>query len=190
MTKGLPVLQTDLGPLEVVRAGAQDVDRAYELTRHIAEWVQSLGYTQPDWLFTERGRTHIQKTIEERELYLVLKDNVVVASVWLRWDDEDSWGAKGSDGRAGYVHGFGVHRAWAGHGIGRALLEWVAGLVASRGKDFVRLECDARSERLCDYYRRAGFTDAGLVGDEGFMLRRFEKPADHRPIVNRQTPAN
>lgn len=175
MAVNLPFLRTDLGPLEVVRAGAQDADRAYALTRHIAEWVQSLGYSQPDWLFTEQGRTHIQKTIDERELYLVLKDSQVVASVWLRWDDDSSWGTKGCDGRAGYVHGFGVHRAWAGHGIGRALLEWVARLVASRGRDVIRLECDARSERLCDYYRQAGFTDAGLIKSGDVSLHRFER---------------
>jgi GNAT superfamily N-acetyltransferase len=48
--------------------------------------------------------------------------------------DEDSWGARPDD--ALYLHGLRVRRAYAGQGIGRAILRWAEEQVTACGRRY------------------------------------------------------
>lgn len=81
------------------------------------------------------------------------------------------------DGHAGYVHGLAVRRHAAGAGLGPRLLDLASDLIAARSRPLVRLDCMAENASLCDFYRRAGFSDLG-VGTSNVTsksLRLFER---------------
>ncbi|MFL5760905.1 MAG: GNAT family N-acetyltransferase [Thermomicrobiales bacterium] len=85
-------------------------------------------------------------------------------------------GGKSDDGDALYIHSLAVLRAYAGQGIGRQFLDWVADEARRSGRRFLRLDCTAGNRSLCAYYERAGFIpfETVEVGHEAMML--FEKP--------------
>jgi ribosomal protein S18 acetylase RimI-like enzyme len=65
-----------------------------------------------------------------------------------------------------YLHGLRVLRAYAGQGIGRAILRWAEGRVAARGRIYLRLDCMADNAKLRAYYEEARFRYVGEQTDE------------------------
>jgi GNAT superfamily N-acetyltransferase len=58
-----------------------------------------------------------------------------------------------------------VDRAFAGHGVGRALLGRCEAQIRGQGKQLSRLDCVLINDRLRRYYEQAGYV---LVGYESF----------------------
>ena len=95
----------------------------------------------------------------------------------IQWSDHEIWGDRGLDGQAGYVHGLAVRRSAAGRGLGLRILGLASVRIARQGRGLLRLDCMADNKPLCDYYRRAGFTDLG-VGTSSITsksLRLFQR---------------
>jgi GNAT superfamily N-acetyltransferase len=67
-----------------------------------------------------------------------------------------------------FIHHLYVERAWAGHGVGRALLQALPGWPATR---FV-LKCLCRNEAALAFYRACAFTEVGRggEGDRAYLL--------------------
>jgi GNAT superfamily N-acetyltransferase len=57
--------------------------------------------------------------------------------------------------------GLRVLRAYAGRGIGRAILRWAEDQVTSRDRIYLRLDCLADNAKLRAYYEDAGFLHIG-----------------------------
>src|SRR5262249_28233549 len=73
------------------------------------------------------------------------------------------WPAETWRDPAVYVYRLVVSRAFAGRGLGAALLDW-AGLGARQryGARWIRVDVWTTNTRLHDYYRRQGFTFCGF----------------------------
>ena len=74
-------------------------------------------------------------------------------------------------------------RDHAGHGWGRALIEWAARATADAGHDRLRLDTAAHNTTMVDYYRALGFTvlrEADLPAHFGRDMRivLFERHLD------------
>jgi ribosomal protein S18 acetylase RimI-like enzyme len=169
--------------IDTRRATVADLDVAYAIIVEAATWLQSRGSSQWAWFLTEPGKDLIRHRIETADTYLVLDPQAQpVATFTVQWDDERIWGSRGKDGTAGYVHGLAVSRRAAGQGMGLKMLEWSSDLIARNSRPLVRLDCMANNEPLCNYYRRAGFTDAGVydvvrIGSwERLYVQLFERP--------------
>jgi len=83
------------------------------------------------------------------------------------------WGNVPDD--AGYLHRLAIRRVYAGMELGRQLLQWAEGKVASAGRDYLRLDCMAENQALRQYYEQAGFTYRGEVRGEGWRASLYEK---------------
>ncbi|MBF8194363.1 GNAT family N-acetyltransferase [Nonomuraea sp. K274] len=75
-----------------------------------------------------------------------------------------------------YVQALVTSRDHAGHGVGRALLDWAAGEARTRGATLLRVDCYAGDDgRLVAYCETCGFTRAApfTVGQwPGMLLHR------------------
>lgn len=169
-------LDTALGPLLITRAGEGEFAHVHGIKCAALAWVQSLGITQwtapPD---TPESQAWLREKLACEEIYLVWHQQQPVTTVRLEWADPMIWGERGTDGLAGYLHGFFQHPKAAGHGIGSALLAWAAQTIADRGKTYARLDCMAENVKLCRYYRRQGFTEAGLACWPNWRAQLYEK---------------
>jgi GNAT superfamily N-acetyltransferase len=176
---------TSQGELQVNRATAPDFDAVYAIIAEAAAWLQSRDISQWNWFLTDPGKDLVRHRIETAETYLVLDPRAQpLATFTLQWDDEMIWGPRGKDGTAGYVHGLAVRRRAAGIGLGLKMLEWSSNLISRKSRRLLRLDCMAKNEFLCNYYRRAGFTDAGrndalsIGASQQLFIQLFEKPID------------
>lgn len=150
-----------------------------------AAWLQSRGIHQWDWVLGPRGREVSLRRINEAETYLVLDQcKEPIATFTLQWEDAEVWGERGRDGLAGYVHGMAVARRAAGQGLGSGMLDLAGYWVANKGRPLLRLDCMARNSRLCEYYRREGFTDLGIVNSDSgeWAARLFERVAKSKSV--------
>jgi ribosomal protein S18 acetylase RimI-like enzyme len=160
------------------RATAADFDVVLAMMIEAATWLQSRGISQWSFFLTEPARDFIRNRILVEEAYLVFDPaEQAVATFTLYWMDEEIWGSRGLDGEAGYVHGLAVCRRAAGKWLGNALLTLASNLIAENSRRLVRLDCMAQNDALCNYYRRAGFTDLGVADSviTGKQLRLFER---------------
>jgi ribosomal protein S18 acetylase RimI-like enzyme len=172
--------QTDL-PFR--RATAADFDAVFAIMIEAATWLQSRGISQWSFFLTQPGKDFVRNRISAAETYLVFDPaDRPVATFTLHWKDEEIWGARGLDGKAGYVHGLAVCRRASGKGLGNVLLTSASNLIAQNSRRLVRLDCMAQNEALCNYYRRAGFTDLGVSDSNitGKPLLLFERSISAR----------
>lgn len=142
-------------PLPTLRtAGPEDASAIVALRDGLARWLSDTGVNQ--WQEGEITVDDVAAGTRLGEWHVAEMDGEVVACVRLAWSDPDFWGD--DDAPAGYVHGLMVRRDHAGHGWGRALIEWAAQATAAAGHDRLRLDTAAHNTTMVDYYRSLGFT--------------------------------
>lgn len=134
-------------------ATKEDTPRIAEILTDCAQYVKNLG-VQSGWPvpFSEE---QVTETIEEKEIFVVEKENQIVATFRLIWSDPMFWGTQPPI--AGYLHKLEVSRAFAHQGIGRKILTWVEDLVSQEGRRYVRLDCIASNAYIVNYYKDEGF---------------------------------
>lgn len=163
------------------RASADDFEAVYAIIADAALWLQSRNIPQWEWFLSEKGKKLVRHRIESAETYLVFdSQSQPIATFTIQWEDPQIWGSRGSDGTAGYVHGLAVCRRAAGKGLGLDLLALASNLIAENSRRVVRLDCHPQNQALCNYYRRAGFSDLGTghSASSGWSFQLFERPID------------
>ncbi|HEX3271392.1 MAG TPA: GNAT family N-acetyltransferase [Ktedonobacterales bacterium] len=146
-----------MSEIVIERATLAETDLLIEIHEDVARWLWSRGIRQ--WEPGTFPRERLIACIERGEVYLVRLDDVPVGMAILQEADEYTWGARLDD--ALYLHGLRVLRAYAGRGIGRAILRWAEEQVTTRGRIYLRLDCMADNAKLRAYYEDAGFRCVG-----------------------------
>lgn len=111
--------------------------------------------------------------------YLVRRDNEVVGTVALQWEDERFWGVQPPI--AGYLHRLAVKEGFYKQGIGEQIIDWAAAQVAAEGRFLLRLDCEEKNTGLCRYYEVLGFIKVGRLPfpelDNGnYVEALYERP--------------
>jgi ribosomal protein S18 acetylase RimI-like enzyme len=165
-------ITTPSGSLTIAQAQPADLDALVAIDTSASRWAAAIGYDpgQPP----RPLRDILGERVARGEVYVARLDGAPAAMLTLQWADPDVWGDL--QGEAGYVHGLATHRAFAGQGIGLALLRWIEGQVAAAGRSLVRLDCNASDRPLRAYYERAGYTHRGDVALAYRTASRYEKP--------------
>jgi protein-tyrosine phosphatase len=159
--------------LDVRLAGEEDLSAVLAILTDASGWERSHGIEDP-WPFPFPA-DRVAPGLSRREVFLAYSESEApIATVSLSWEDPRFWGERPPD--AGYVHRLAVRPDHLGRGIGRTLLEWASERIHDSGRQFLRLDCLARNDRLCRYYRDAGFEARGTVVVDGFECARFERP--------------
>lgn len=113
--------------------------------------------------------------IERGELFLAYMDSQAVAAFRILWEDRPYWGEK-ETGDSIYLHTFAVRRDKAGDGIGKTVIEKIAGMGRERGLANIRLDCSLSSSKLIAYYEQNGFASVGTTFMNGKMMNLMERP--------------
>ena len=163
--------------LTILPATPDDAETINRLFYEAAAWLHSRGIHQWDavWPPAESHQAATRERIARGWSYLARRGAQVAGTLTLQPADPKLWGEDVD--AALYVHGLAISRAYAGQGVGRAMLGWAEQQAIARGRRWLRLDCMATNADLRDYYRRAGFTFMREIGDG--MRRKaalFEKP--------------
>lgn len=113
---------------------------------------------------------HLEEWTSAGVLWVAEVDGEVIGSiaVW-PYDPTGYWSRADL---ASYLRDLMVHPRFRHEGYGAVILGWAERFSAGRGRSRVRLDCDATNERLCRYYKEAGYRHV-VTDDDGFAL--FEK---------------
>ena len=138
--------------LVIARAGMEAVPEADALIHEAADWLIAKG--EPLWGPNETSFEELVRVARTGELVMGRLA-----------------------GEALYVHRLAVARKFAGRGFARAMLDWSEDEVRSRGRRFLRLDCEPR-EKLLGLYRSAGFVpvDSKPIQVGPHFVVRHEKP--------------
>jgi ribosomal protein S18 acetylase RimI-like enzyme len=171
------ILQTRLGELAVDQARTDEqAGSVLELRDDLARWMLEQHIEQ--WRPGEIPLEWIQTCVYERRVYVVPRDERIIAAVTILWDDPLMWGERSE--RAGYIHMLMVDRNFAGYDIGSSLLAWTEGLILNSGRHLARLDCVRSNRRLRAYYERAGYQLVGYNAlpevEWAFEAALYEKP--------------
>ena len=106
-------------------------------------------------------------SIQERPLYeghessrlVAVADGSIVGLTDVRYDDEPGEVCFLKDSRGGYVLEFGRLPEWAGHGVGKLLVD--AAVADAKAKGFGRLEYWTQDRKAQRYYHRLGMKRIG-----------------------------
>lgn len=71
------------------------------------------------------------------------------------------WDEKGKEKGVRYVHSLVVKPEYAGHGIGKTIMQKIMDKLQANGIGKLRLDCDASNKHLCQYYVNLGFLKTG-----------------------------
>jgi ribosomal protein S18 acetylase RimI-like enzyme len=167
-------------PFTIVSARSDDLTRYLDLLEGVADWLETRRIRQwPRGTFRRSAEFYAQSiTQEEVQLAFIADQLVGTLRVLLR--EPIVW-PEIVEADAIYVYNLAVKRAWAELGLGGRMLDWACIRAASLGRRYVRLDCLANNDFLCDYYMRAGFGDRGEIEADfpppvgALLLRRFEK---------------
>jgi GNAT superfamily N-acetyltransferase len=148
--------------VEIRRANENDKSIVLDIYRDCADWLRSKGVDQWGYYLTEEAAEVVDRRFLEGEVYIASVDGQDAAVAVIQWQDS-FWGERGNDPKAGFLHGIGVRRAFAGRELGRDLLDWSMQQARERGKTMFRLDCMFHNPKLVQYYKDAGFKEAGIA---------------------------
>ena len=168
-------MKTSIGDLALRQAGEGDKSLVLHIKQDAASWLESKGIHQWAGILMAPGEDMVYKRVHEGEVYLAFKGAQVVGTISILWEDPISWGEKGLDGNAGYMHGIAILRQYAGKGVGRDIIRWATDFIRSKGKT-VRLDCMAENPRINEFYRQLDFKNVGFKElPSGFKVSLYEK---------------
>ncbi|MDQ1511160.1 MAG: hypothetical protein QOG50_3004 [Actinomycetota bacterium] len=150
-------IASPLGPLVVTRVTVTQAPVVRALRDELASWMLQRGIRQ--WSPGDLPDEWIEVCIGFGAVFLVSHDDRLVGSVTVVWEDPLIWGARPES--AGYIHMLMVDRDFAGHGIGRLILEWAERSIVATGRHLVRLDCVHDNQPLRAYYENAGYHFVG-----------------------------
>jgi ribosomal protein S18 acetylase RimI-like enzyme len=170
-------IDTAIGRLALRRATLDDVGAVLEIMVDAAQLPLTRGIDMWGWVRTPSGERVVRERIENDEVYLAeLPGGRAIATVCVQWSDPETWGEKGRDDTAGYVHGLAVLREHHGQGIGKALVDWAAARITARGRRRLRLDCMGENSQLCKYYQDdLSLRPVGTTHGKGWSAQLFEK---------------
>ena len=113
---------------------------------------------------------HLEDWTTERVLWVAELDGAVIGSIVVWSHDPTGYWPRAD--LASYLRDLMLHPRYRHEGFGAVVLGWAERYSAGRGRNRVRLDCDASNERLCRYYKEAGYRHVATDHD-GFAL--FEK---------------
>lgn len=121
----------------------------------------------------------VEAEMQDSSIYVFYDNDVPAATVSLQEEDVKSWGKQPLV--ALYIHRLAIEGSYSGQGIGAKIIDWSAEKAKVSGKGFLRLDCPAGNEKLCDYYESLGFIKVGENSDtgyDGYVAALYEKKLD------------
>jgi GNAT superfamily N-acetyltransferase len=113
---------------------------------------------------------HLEEWTSAGVLWVGELNGTVIGSIAVWSYDPTNYWSRGD--LASYLRDLMVHPRHRHKGFGAVLLGWAERFSVGRGRSRVRLDCDATNERLCRYYKEAGYRHV-VTDNDGFAL--FEK---------------
>jgi GNAT superfamily N-acetyltransferase len=152
-----------------------DVPRYVELAQAAQTFIRSKGLAQ--WVPAAHSAflPNLTAKVEKCSLRKVSQGKDAIAFFDFSFEPSEWWSSRPAI--AGYISGIVVARANWGCGVGSFILKWAEAQVRAQGANFLRLDCHAGNDWLCEYYRAKGFAEvARMEQHPGYFGALYQKP--------------
>ncbi len=144
------------------QAKSSELDTVLTLLKQAAEMLHDKKVDQ--WNFwlnpADEKITWIKEGFANNEFYFVENENGELAGMFrLLENDELYWGKQ--EKKARYIHSLVVERKFAGLQIGHSIIKKIEQQLVNEDIFKLRLDCNAGSPALCNYYEKLGFKKVG-----------------------------
>ena len=160
------------------QAGLVDYEVIFDILYENAIWLESKGIVQWPLLWLESKRTEIQESVSRGAFYYVEVDNIIAAVVELSTAQETIWNYE--EGPALYIHKLAIRREFSRQGLGHRVLTLIKARAIQENNRYLRLDCVAHNERLCQYYQSCNFELKIIIKTLETDLALFEYPLESR----------
>ncbi len=140
----------------------EELDTVLDLFKSTAEKIQKKGVDHWQyWHDPPPAKIQwVQEGITNQEFYFVNNEKGENIGM-VRIMDEDLlyWGEV--DGKSKFVHSLVVREEYNGKGIGATILQAIETQAREENCEFIRLDCDSKNPRLCQFYENLNFQKVG-----------------------------
>lgn len=163
--------------LNITKTIEEDIPVLVEILTEAVQYKNQHG--DKSWGDEPYTKKELDGMLAKGGLYTVKDGDEIVATFTLQWEDKPVWGEQADE--AGYLHRLAVKNDRHGQEIGTQLIDWAAKNATKKGKECLRLDCDAANSELCAYYERQGFKQASAINlYPGQTTVLYEKKVDQK----------
>lgn len=161
--------------LEARLATEQDFPGLLAILNHALRYKQHR--EDRSWGGDDFNAAELRDYMRHADLYAVTQQDEVVGTFSLTWeDDEGKWAGQPAL-PAAYLHRLAVAEDRHGWKLGEKLVEQAAQLARQHSRQYLRLDCNADSARLCAYYENLGFERVGSEQlGQSYMAALYQRP--------------
>jgi GNAT superfamily N-acetyltransferase len=152
-------------------AKPDDLPLVMEILAEAAASLKEKGIDQWPSPPNEHWQRRMAEAIQREEVHTVGIVNNRFGIVRFTWADP-YWP---DDNLAGYVHSIAVRSDMHGQNLGGLILFWAMMKTRQAERQFLRLDCLARNDRLRRYYEEQGFIYRGAVNDHDYAAALYER---------------
>lgn len=142
-----------MSELIVKLARPEDAETLVELLNQARQY--KLERDDDAWTSVPFTIEELQQRIEKGNTYAAWRDNELVGTLVLLWEDKMTWGNQPPI--AVYLHQLAINDDHRGLGLGAKLLDWADHQAAKNGRELLRIDIPPENKGLRDYYRKIGF---------------------------------
>lgn len=160
--------------IKIERIGLNKIDEFLSILKELAIWLKE--NDKEMWNIDKLEKEEFIASNNNSELYVCYVDDEAAGTFILQEQDEFMW-QNIIEGESIFLHKLGVRRKYAGKGISKYILEWAKKQTEERNKKFLRLDCYADREYLCNLYESSGFKRVGdilMLGEDYAALYEYE----------------
>jgi GNAT superfamily N-acetyltransferase len=167
-------MSIDPTQIKFICAGETHLEAASSIlteAAHSAHWRIERGIPiwKPDDFLIEK----LRPVVERNELYLAQYEGEYVGTLYFQWEDERFW-PNVPAGESAFLHRIAVSRRMAGHGVLKEMIHWAGEKARSAGRQYLRLDCDGNTPKLCAHYESLGFKRHSQEPMDPYLLTRYE----------------
>ena len=158
--------------IQIRQAEIQDLEGISGVLIEAAEWLRGRGI--PLWRTEDFAPERLSADVVGGIFFVAESGGQMVGTMKFQLKDELFWPDFPAD-EAAFVHRLAVRRAFAGGSVSGTMLRWAADRARSRGRRFLRLDCDASRARLRTVYEEFGFRHHSDRQVGPFFAARYEQ---------------
>jgi GNAT superfamily N-acetyltransferase len=173
-----------MNEIKIKRARDSDTETVSSILKEAAHWLIVQG--TPLWKADELAADKVRAEISAGLFWLAQVNGETAGCVRFQTEDRLFWPDVPQDESA-FIHRLAVRRKFAGGMVSSALIEWAKSEAATLGKRYLRLDCEAKTKKLCQVYERAGFTKHSECQIGPYRVARYEWELTEANIASQPT---
>jgi len=124
----------------------------------------------------------VEKGLAQNEFYAIKNaEKIRVGMVRIATEDLLYWGPQAD--RAYYIHSLVVEDPFVGQAMGKRILQQIEKNASLAGCSYLRLDADAKNQKLCHYYEAQGFTPVAIKHLAHTQYQLYQKQLNKSAVL-------